>query len=566
MDAEYYAKGGINEINRLFQRWGMLKTERATWMPHWKELSDYIMPRSGRFFIADRDRGQKRHNNIYDSTGTRAARVLGAGLMGGATSPARPWFRYGTSDPELAESPAVKAWLKIATDLTLDVFAKSNTYRTLQGHYEELGVFGTSASVFMDDFKNVISHYPSTVGEFAISTTYKGDVNTFAREFQKPVSMVVEEFGYENCSKTVQNMHDRNNLDAWVTLIHMIEPRVDREPGKLDAKNMAFKSCYFELGRDNDKYLREGGTKTFRALCPRWGVSGGDIYGNGPGMEALGDIKQLQHEQLRKAEAIDFQTKPPLQYPSSLKNMDVNRMPGGGAYVDMSNPGSKIQTMFDVKLDLSALLMDIQDVRERIKSAFYTDLFLMLANDQGDKTATEVAELHEEKLLMLGPVLERLHNELYSPLIDMTFQRILEAGMLPPPPPELHGQELNVEFISMLAQAQRAVSTNSVDRFVMSMGTLAQLGKPNVLDKFDEDKWADKYSDMLGIDPELIVADDKVALVRKNRADQQAQQQKAAAMEQQSKTAKNLAQSPTGNKNALTDVTSAFSGYSTPQS
>ena len=99
----------------------------------------------------------------------------------------------------------------------------------------------------------------------------------------------------------------------------------------------------------------------------------------------------------------------------------------------------------------------------------------------GRMTATEVAERHEEKLLMLGPVLERLNDEMLSPLVRMTFQRALKAGILPPPPPELNMQQLNIKFVSMLAQAQRAIGTNSIDRYVGSLGAVAQF-KPDVLD------------------------------------------------------------------------------------
>jgi hypothetical protein len=188
---------------------------------------------------------------------------------------------------------------------------------------------------------------------------------------------------------------------------------------------------------------------------------------------------------------------------------------------------------------------------------------MLAKNSNPNMTATEVAERHEEKLLMLGPVLERLHNELLDPLVSMTFTRMLESGLVPPPPEELQGMDLNVEFVSMLAQAQRAVSTNSVDRFVGNLGQIATF-KPNVLDKFDEDKWADAYADMLGVDPELIVAEDKVALIRDQRAKAQAAAQASALANQGADTASKLAGAPTDNKNALTDVTQMFSGYTTP--
>jgi hypothetical protein len=550
---------------KLNARWQALKTERSSWDAHWQDISDYLLPRSGRFFTQDRNNGRRRHNNIYDSTGTKALRVLGAGLMGGATSPARPWFRLATPDKDLMKYAPVKVWLNQVTHGMLNVFQRSNTYRSLHNNYEELGGFGTSATVLMDDFDSVIHHYPLTIGQYALATDYKGRVNTLAREFDVTVGGLVGEFGYSNCSQTVRDLYDSGAYDKWITVLHVIEPRVARDVTKKDARNMPYSSCYFEKGGNEGTYLRESGMKEFRVLAPRWGVTGEDIYGSTcPGMEALGDIKQLQHEQLRKAEVIDYQTKPPVQVPTSMKNRELDRLPAGISYIDMAGPTGGVKTMFEVNLNLQHLLGDIQDVRGRIRETFYSDLFLMLAkNSNPNMTATEVAERHEEKLLMLGPVLERLHNELLDPLVSMTFTRMLESGLVPPPPEELQGMDLNVEFVSMLAQAQRAVSTNSVDRFVGNLGQIATF-KPNVLDKFDEDKWADAYADMLGVDPELIVAEDKVALIRDQRAKAQAAAQASALANQGADTASKLAGAPTDNKNALTDVTQMFSGYTTP--
>lgn len=552
---------GAPDREKVYTRWGQLKTERASWWAHWQEISSYLLPRSGRYFIQDRDKGWRRHNAIYDSTGTRALRTLAAGMMAGMTSPARPWFRLTTSDPELAKYAPVKMWLNDSTRLMLDIFNKSNTYRALHSMYEELGAFGTASSIILPDYQNVIHHYPLTIGEYCIASDFQGNVNTLYREFQIPVHSLVQEFGIENVSKSVKNLYDRGTLDAWITVVHAIEPRGDRDPTKYDAKNMAWRSCYFELNGEKGKFLRESGFRHFPAVVPRWATAGGDIYGNSPGMEALGDIKQLQHEQLRKAQGIDYMTKPPLQVPTSMKNRDVETLPGGVSFVDASNPHGGIRTAFEVNLNLQYLLNDIQDVRQRIDGTFYADLFLMLSNQTDTRmTATEVAERHEEKLLMLGPVLERLHNELLDPLIEQTFARMMESGVLPPPPEELQGQALNVEFVSMLAQAQRAVGTNSIDRFVMNLGAVAQV-KPEVLDKFDSDKWAEIYSDILGVDPQLIIPDDKVALIRQQRQQAAQAQQQMAMLQQGADTAKNLAAAKTDQPSALTDITRQFSGY-----
>lgn len=552
---------------KLLMRWAQMKTERSSWWGHWQEISTYILPWSGRYFRQDRDKGIRRNSQILDNTGIRALRTLGAGLMAGATSPARPWFRLGTHDPALNQAQPVKLWLADVAQRMHTVFQKSNTYRALHQVYEELGSFGTGASVILPDFNTVIHQYPLTIGEYAIATDWQGRVTALSREFEKTVSEMVTEFGLENCSAMVQSLYSTGQLGAWIPIVHAIELRSDRDPSKRDARNMEWGSYYFELSGDTEKVLRESGFKQFPAVCPRWAVSGGDVYGNSPGMEALGDIKQLQHEQMKKAQAINYQVEPPLQVPDSLKNRDVERLPGGITYVPLGG-SQKVETAFDVQLNLSELLGDIQDVRERIRQSFFSDIFLMLANSTNPAmTATEVAERHEEKMLMMGPVLERLNNELLFPLIELTFTHMIEMRALPPAPQELAGMDLNVEFISMLAQAQRAIGTNSVDRFVGSLGTVAQL-KPDVLDKFDSDSWAEIYSDDLGVDPRLIVASDKVAIIRQARDQAQAAQQKIAAAQQVGQAAQSIGQAtqggPQGAQGPGSDVLNMFSGYQSP--
>lgn len=524
-------KSDLTVRDQVERRWGALKTERASWDPHARELAQNLLPRSSRFQTQDRNRGGDRHNRIFDSTGIKAARTLAAGMMSGASSPARPWMRATIASTDLMKSGAVKLWCSTVTNVLLMIFAESNVYRALHTTYGELGVFGTHSTLLMPDFRDVVRAYPMTFGEYAIAVDKRGEVDTVYREFDKPVGAIVAEFGYANCSPSIQTAYDRRHLDQWRTIIHAVEPRLDRDPRKLDAMNMPWRSFYYEAGGPKNMVLRESGFKRFRGMCPRWQVTGSDIYGESPGMEALGDVKQLQHEQLRKAQGIDYLTKPPVQAPTGAKGQEIDLLPGGVSFVDSSTPTGGLRTVFEVKLDLSHLLEDIQDVRGRINSAFYADMFLMLANSelgQPGVTATAVAEAHEEKLLMIGPVLERLHNELYTPLIDMAFDEALRAGLIPAPPPEIQGMPLQVEYSSVLFQAQKAVATQAVDKFIVQLGTIAGLGMTSVLDKFDSDAWADWYSDATGVDPTLITADSKVALIRSQRVAAQQQQQKQA--------------------------------------
>lgn len=557
----------LTPIQRQLQRKSALWADRTSWLAHWQEISENTMPRTGRFLDTQQNNGNKRHNKILDSTGTRALRVLAAGMMAGMTSPARPWFRLATPDKALMEYAPVKRWLAEVTDRMRVVFNRSNTYRALHSIYEELGGYGTAASVILDDFDDVIAHYPMTIGEYAIATNYKGEVDTLYREFKLSVAQLVQQFGLDNVSPAVKNLYDTHNLDALRPVIHVIEPRTARDYASKTARNMPWASCYIEAGVD-DRYLRESGFRHFPALAPRWHATGGDVYGNSPGMEALGDIKQLQHAQLRKGQTLDYKLKPPLQVPQNTAA--VNVLPGGVTVVDSSG-GAGIKTLFSVDLDMNALLEDVRDVRQRINETFYVDLFLMLAQQDTRQpiTAREVAERHEEKLLMLGPVLERLHNELLKKKIDITFDNMVLAGLIPPPPPELDKMELNVEFVSVLAQAQRAIGVTGVDRLLQTIGTIAtfqaNVGRaPDALDKLDTDQVIDEYSDMLGVDPSLIVADDKVAIIRQDRAQREAAAQQAAAAPVAAQTAKTMSQTDTKNQNGLTDLINSFSGYSIP--
>lgn len=548
------------QVKQLNQRWGALKAERASWMTQWRDVSTNLLPVNGRYFVGDRNKGFKRFNNIYDSSATRALRVLSAGMMSGMTSPSRPWFTLSITDTDLMDVQPVKVWLNDVTEKIQSVMAKSNMYRVLHSMYEELGGFGTAAALIAEDYNNVIHLHQFTIGEYAIATDWKGEVTTLYREFDSTVGALVKEFGLENCTSAVKSAYQRGALDQWITIIHAIEPRSDRDPSKKDAINMPFKSVYFERSGGNKTVLRESGYKTFPCISPRWQVVGGDVYGSSPAMEALGDIKGLQSQEYRKLLAIDYQSNPPIQVPSSMKNRESELFPGGVTYYDAQSGSLGIKTAYEVNLDIRNLLASQQDTRQRINASFFSDIFMMISGeDVGRMTATEVVARNEEKMLMLGPVVERLNNELLDPLVETVFERLLTAGMLPTPPQELQGHDLNIRYVSMLSQAQQSVTTNSIDRFVSNLGQIAQI-RPDVLDKFDPDHWADIYSDKLGIDPQLIVSGQKVALIRQQHAQAQQQAQKQESLLQASQAVRNLGQTSTQSGTASGDVMAAIKG------
>lgn len=551
--------------DRLYKRWEALKSERLSWFGDWQDVAKHVQPQLGRYLEEDPNNLKNKYSfrSIYDSEATRALKVLSAGMMSGATSPARPWFKYGLSDPDLAKFHSVKLWLDGATDLTLEILRRSKAYQMLHGLYSTLGGIGTAPVLIYPNYETVVEYHPVISGEYCIATDYNNNVCTLYRQFKLRVVDMIKYFGYDNCSYTAQKLYNSGSLDTFITCMYVIEPREDRDIRKKDNKNMAFGSYYFEAdGSSDNKFLRESGFPKFPGIVPRWATAPGDAYGVSPAMEAIGSIMQLQHQHIRKAQALDFEVDPPLTVPMSLKNQEINMLPGGLTFHTPMNAQDVIKRTVEQSPRIDGLLLDIEDVRKQIRSAFSVDMFLMLQGSEvNNMTATEVAEKNNEKLTMLGPVYERISDEGLEPLIEGIFDQAMNAGLLPPPPKELIGTPISVEFVSILAQAQKAVGSVSLERFYNNVAIIGQT-KPEALDKVNTDALITDLADRMGIAQNIIVPDDEVAAIRKQRSDQMAQMQQQEAMAQQAEVASKLASAKTGEEqNALTDAIGMFSGY-----
>ena len=156
-------------------------TERQSFMSHWRDLSQYVKPRKGRFLITDVNKGEKRYQNIINSTGTRALRVFTAGLLTGIMSPSRPWFNLRTPDPDLMEFNPVKVWLANCEDILRTIFNESNLYNMAPTMLGDLGLFATGAISQVDDYDNVARFYTHPAGSYAIALDENGRVRTFTQ-------------------------------------------------------------------------------------------------------------------------------------------------------------------------------------------------------------------------------------------------------------------------------------------------------------------------------------------------------------------------------------------------
>lgn len=543
---------------QLLKQVALLNNDRSSFEPHWRELSDFINPRGSRFLVTDVNRNDRRNTKTVDPTATLANRTLSSGMMSGITSPARPWFKLATPDPDMMDYGPVKLWLEAVQRRMNEVYNKSNLYQSLPLLYSSLGTYSTGAMAVLEDDEDVIRTMMFPIGSYYLANSARGSVDTCYRKFTMTVRQLVMEFGMSNVSASVKGLWESGSYETWIEVIHAVYPNIDRDTGKLDSKNKRVKSVYFEVGGDNDKLLRESGFDEFPIMAPRWEVNGEDVYGSScPGMIALGQVKALQVEQMRKAQLIDKATNPPMVAPTSLRTQRVSLLPGDVTYLDVMTGQDGLKPAYLVNPNTADLLADIQDTRQMINSAYFVDLFMMLQNINTRSMPVEaVIEMKEEKLLMLGPVLERLNDECLNPLIDRTFSIMARKNLLPPPPDVLQGMPLKIEYISVMAQAQKSIGLSSLSSTVGFIGQLAQV-KPEALDKLDTDQAIDAFAEMSGVSPTVIVPQEQVNQIREERAQQQKQQQAMAMGMAAAQSAKTLSEAQTADPSVLTAISGA---------
>lgn len=535
-------------ITRLQADLEALRSERYSWFVHWRELANYILPRRYMWLIptTQQQRGQPLNNYIIDSTGTMASRTCASGMMAGITSPGRPWFKLRIEGFDLQDtSNPVSLWLAECEKRMMRVFAESNFYTSVATMYEDLVVFGTAPMIIYEDFDDVIRCYNPCAGEYFLANSPRLQVNTFFREFVYTARQCADEFGEENLSENARGLlRNPGGGNQQITICHSICPNKGDMP-----KIFAYCEYYWERGNPKDqagdvKFLRKKGFFEFPVVAPRWATSGNDAYGRSPGMDALGDIKQLQQETKRKAQALDKMVNPPLVGDVQLKNQPATQIPGGLTYVSgINNAGLK--PIFTVMPPVQEIMLDIQEIQVRIRNIFFNDLFMMISQLQTVRSATEIDARREEKLVMLGPVLERFDNEALDPIIDRTFNIMLRGGLLPAPPEEIQGQHLQVQYTSMLATAQNAAATASIERLFAQAGSLVAV-QPDIMDNIDSDAGIADYAEKLDVPPKLIRTPEQVMQIRNTRIQQKQQADALMATEGLAKAGKTMSETDVG--------------------
>lgn len=520
------------------------------WTQNWSDLAEFILPRRSIWLTQtaggfpspnSMTRGRPINTAIADPTATLAVRVCASGLMSGLASPSRPWFKIIPAVGKFILDDKSRNWLDETEDRMYAVIAASNFYNSFAQECEDLVVFGTSPSIIYEDETDLIRAYNPCVGEYYLAASPTMKVNGLSRLFVMTVAQIVEFFGLENCPKEIQSQWKQKGsaLETERQVAHSIEPNFaigPDEAGQIPG-NFTWRETYWVWGESYERPLSLRGFVDQPFTAARWSIQSNDAYGRSPGMDVLPDVMQLQVMTKRMAEAIEKQVRPPLIGEMSLKNKPTSTLPGHLTFVTDIGPGKGIRPIYEVNPDINGMAQNIMAIEKRIQMGLFNDLFLMLEQRTNDRmTAYEVAQKIQEKLQVLGPVIESIINESLKPKLKRIFNILKRRGIISPAPDSIKGVPLDVEFVSMLALAQKGAATGGIERLLQLIGSVAPLF-PQVRDNLNIDATVREYNDLLGNPQKILFGPDQVQQQRVITAQQQQQQQQMAKFSQLAESA-----------------------------
>ena len=482
-----------------------------------------MMPRKADV-TKQRARGDKRTEMIFDSSPLQAVELLAASLHGMLTNPSTPWFTLKFKNEDINTDEEAKLWLESATESMYTAFNSSNFQQEIFELYHDLITFGTSCMYIQEDDREVLKFSTRHVKEIYIAEDDKGRIDTVYRKFNLSARAVVQAFSFDNkISSDVLTLSQKDPYQD-VELLHAVYPRADFNPNLKDQENMPFESVYIEMKTGNE--LSVSGFQEFPFVVPRYLKASHEIYGRSPAMTALPDVKMLNEMSKTTIKAAQKQVDPPLLVPDDGFLLPVRTVPGGLNFY-RSGTRDRIEPLNIGANNPLGLNME-QQRRDSIREVFYVN---QLQLQQGPQmTATEVIQRNEEKMRLLGPVLGRLQSELLKPLIDRTFNILLRREQFAPTPEFLSNQDIEIEYVSPLAKAQKSSELSSITRAIEILGSLANVAP--VFDYINFDALVKHVANIVGVPQKILKPQTQVNAEREEQAAQAEQQQQMAQMQQ----------------------------------
>jgi len=505
-------------ITQIIAQRDDLKSQRGNWDNTLQEVAEYVLPRKAEFTRTWAD-GEQRNRELYDSTPEDAAQLLAAALHGLLTNPSTSWAGFRSERGGEEVSDGARQWKDDAINTFFDVLSREETSFTPQIHefYLDLAAFCTGI-FYSEEREGGISCRTYNIANVMFSENANGIVDSVYRTQQMTARQIAAEWGEDKVHRAIKECL-RDTPEKRFEIVHAVIPRKDaKRVGARSSREKPFASYWIDAA--NQHLLSEGGYDEQPYNVARWSKSSGELLGRGPGLTALPFIRSLNAMALTAMMAAEKMADPPLIAPDDGFLGPINSGSGGISYYRTSIPGQGGDMIrpLPVSADLPAIQSMIEWRSNAIRRIFMNEQLQSFENP--NMTATQVLAIQAEKMRVLGPVLGRLQVEFLSPFVNRVFNILLRQGVIPPPPPELQGKDLAVEYINPISNVQKQEQAQSFSQAVNYISPLVQTD-PSSLDNFNYDAIVRDSQEIFGYPSKYLRAEEDVAQLREQRAQQQ---------------------------------------------
>lgn len=529
---------GLVAGNEIADYYESLKTDRWTFEETWQNIADHIVGRR-EFYEQRIIPGRQRMRTIYDTTGQQAGVMLAGALHSLLTNPATNWFDLVTRDPALRNDDDANFWLEDSRTRMMSGFRdpEANFDTQIAEFWGDISHFGTGAVFQESNRQGMLRYSARSVSELVIDENDHGIIDTIFRKFDMPARKFILRFGKGKSGKADRAIQN-NHPEEKIAILHLVHPRGDPTAGGVPRLPMPWRSVVIDW--DTKKTVEEGGYWTNPWVVARWSVDTGELYGRGPGWNALSDCRMLNQMSKTLIKAAQKAADPPLMVPDDGVLTQIMTAPGSlnvlrqdhfAATRDPIRP-IPIAGQFNISVEL------IAQRQQAVNKAYFSQLLQLF--DDPRMTATQVVELATQVQQLIAPMVGRLQTEGLAMLVERRFDTMLRSGQFLPPPESLTGANIEIRYESPITRAQKLADAKAVLEVWNDAAAIAA-ADPTVLDNLSADQSIRLISEARGAPRAVLRPAEEVQQLRLAREQQQQEDEALAKAQQLGGIAKDVA-------------------------
>lgn len=527
-------------VKRCLEQHERMRLERSGWEGVWQELKNYVRPDTADF--AGRSSPGDDRRRMFDSTAPWSLEQLASGLHSSLTSPVDRFFSLslvGFTPEELDDD--AKAWLEMVSD---EIYARynhpgSNFHPSFHECYMDVAGFGTAVLYHgYDSSKDRIYYRSYPLADCWIEEDSDGRVDSIQRRILWNKRQILQEFPGFDQSEQFTKARD----DQKFTVLHCVYPNNEYDGRSRVPAKRRLRSVY--LIKETNDLLELSGFDWMPYHVTRWAKLAGETYGRGPGLSVLPDIRMVNAMSATVIKAAQKFTDPPLFLPDDGYMLPVRMTPGS---INFYRAGQEQPFTLPANGRIEIGDAMIEQRRQLIRQGFYVD-WLIRPQKKERQTAQEIIDDRNQMLSMLGPVIGRQQTELLGPDIELTYNYLDRAGVLPPMPASLDGANLQVVYTSPAARAQYSTKGQGMQAFLSQLTQLAPV-IPGIMDGLRTERIGPALADITDVTRSIIASPAEIEQRKAERAQQQQLATMSEAAPAMAKTAKDLSAAQAGGLN-----------------